>query len=276
MAHDDLRLTLIGGPTVLLEWRGLRLPTDPTFDPRFCLWAGAPRSSENRRTRSPAALLPPIQGVLLSHDQHSDNLDTAGRVLVARAPRVVTTPAGARRLGCTAVGLATWESIELSAPDDTRAEVTATPARHGPAGIEPISGDVTGFLIRLASAEGSDFPAIYVSGDTVWYGGVAEVARRFLHVGVAILHLGAARLAARGDFNLTMSAADAISTARALPSAVIVPAHHEGWAHFSEGRSVVARAFTDTGLDRRITWLEAGVCSPIRPRPPGRRSEPTG
>jgi L-ascorbate metabolism protein UlaG (beta-lactamase superfamily) len=32
MAHDELRLTLIGGPTLLIEWSGLRLLTDPTFD----------------------------------------------------------------------------------------------------------------------------------------------------------------------------------------------------------------------------------------------------
>jgi len=32
MTHDQLRLTLIGGSTLLIEWRGLRLLTDPTFD----------------------------------------------------------------------------------------------------------------------------------------------------------------------------------------------------------------------------------------------------
>jgi L-ascorbate metabolism protein UlaG (beta-lactamase superfamily) len=26
------RLTYVGGPTAILEWRGLRLLTDPTFD----------------------------------------------------------------------------------------------------------------------------------------------------------------------------------------------------------------------------------------------------
>jgi L-ascorbate metabolism protein UlaG (beta-lactamase superfamily) len=200
----------------------------------------------------------------LSHDQHADNLDTRGRALLASVPNVVTTPAGAQRLGRRAVGVATWESTELTGPHGTRAHVTGTPARHGPAGIEPVSGDVTGFVIQLASEDGSDFPAIYISGDTVWYEGVAEVARRF-PVAVGILHLGAARVAARGDFNLTMSAADAVATARAFPSAVIVPVHLEGWAHFSESRADVARAFTNAGLDRRITWLEPGRATPVQP-----------
>jgi len=40
-------------------------------------------------------------------------------------------------------------------------EVTATPARHGPAGIEPLSGDVIGFVLSR-----QDHAPIYVSGDT--------------------------------------------------------------------------------------------------------------
>ncbi len=31
--ENGIRLTLIGGPTVLIEYQGLRLLTDPTFGP---------------------------------------------------------------------------------------------------------------------------------------------------------------------------------------------------------------------------------------------------
>lgn len=259
MTHEELRLTLIGGPTVLLEWRGLRLLTDPTFDPPGSVYEYGPVVL--RKTIGPAveaASLGTIHEVLLSHDQHQDNLDLAGRALLSTVHRVVTTPAGAKRLGGNAIGLATWDSTELTAPDGTRAKIVATPARHGPPGIEPISGEVTGFLLRLASADGNHLSPIYISGDTVWYEGVAEVARRFPDVGVAVLHLGAARVTARGDFNLTMNAADAIAAARAFPSAVVVPVHHQGWAHFFESRAEATRAFTAAGLDGRIAWLEPG------------------
>jgi L-ascorbate metabolism protein UlaG (beta-lactamase superfamily) len=33
MSKNDVVVTYIGGPTALLEWRGLRVLTDPTFDP---------------------------------------------------------------------------------------------------------------------------------------------------------------------------------------------------------------------------------------------------
>ena len=50
-------------------------------------------------------------------------------------------------------------------------------------------------------------PPLYVTGDTVWYDGVAEVARRF-RPGVVLLFAGAART--RDPFNLTMNTNDAI------------------------------------------------------------------
>jgi hypothetical protein len=115
-----------------------------------------------------------IDAVLLSHEQHADNLDTAGRALLTDIPTVLTTRIGAQRLGGKTRGLAPWETIEINAAGGTRLHVTATPARHGPVGIEPIAGDVVGFLL------GNETPGdlIYVTGDTVWYEGVAEVARR--------------------------------------------------------------------------------------------------
>jgi len=33
MTSSNISLTLIGGPTVLIEYNGVRLLTDPTFDP---------------------------------------------------------------------------------------------------------------------------------------------------------------------------------------------------------------------------------------------------
>src|SRR3954452_18187826 len=41
----------------------------------------------------------PLHAVLLSHDRHGDNLDDAGRALLPAADVVVTTAAGAGRLG---------------------------------------------------------------------------------------------------------------------------------------------------------------------------------
>jgi L-ascorbate metabolism protein UlaG (beta-lactamase superfamily) len=255
VAMATLRITLIGGPTALLEANGFRLLTDPTFDPpgQYQL----PHATL-RKTAHPA-LTPeavgPVDAVLLSHDQHADNLDHSGRAYLPRAGRVLTTLAGAQRLGNPVQGMRPWQTVELRQRDGSHLNVTATPARHGPAGIEPFSGDVIGFVLALPNA-----PPIYVTGDTVWWDGVAEVARRFA-AGVVVLFAGAAQT--RGPFNLTMNVNDAIETAHAFPKAVIVPVHCDSWAHCTQDRGALERSFAALGLGSRLRLIEPGMATTI-------------
>jgi len=246
---------MVGGPTALIEMAGLRLLTDPTFD-----GPGDYRLPHVTLTKTSRPALTPdqvgdVDAVLLSHDQHADNLDHGGRRYLAQAPRVLTTVAGAKRLGGNAEGLAPWGQADLARPDGGRLEVTATPARHGPAGIEPLSGDVIGFVLSV-----DERPSIYITGDTVWFDGVAEVARRF-PAQLVLLFAGAAQT--RGPFNLTMNTNDAIETAHAFARAAIVPLHYEGWAHFSQGRGDLEAAFEALGIGPRLRLLEPGIATAI-------------
>src|SRR5262245_2690802 len=244
-------LTLIGGPTALIDIGGFRLLTDPTFDGPGDYALPHTTLHKTSRPAIAAETIGAVDAVLLSHDQHADNLDHSGRTYVERSGKVLTTIAGAKRLGGRVEGLAPWDTVTLTKPDGIRIEITATPARHGPAGIEPLSGDVIGFVIR---SEGN--APVYVTGDTVWYDGVAEVARRF-RAGVVLLFAGAAQT--RGPFYLTMNTNDAIETAHAFPQATIVPVHYDGWAHFSQGRKELEQSFKALGLASRLRLLEPGV-----------------
>lgn len=252
-----MRITLIGGPTALLEIDGLRLLTDPTFDAAGSEYARGPVVL--RKTEGPICGsndLEPIDAVLLSHDQHADNLDDSGRVFLSRVRQVFTTEVGAQRLGGNAVGLAPWETHKFASVDGTDAlQITATPARHGPPGIEPVTGDVVGFVVAPANRPDE---AVYITGDTVWYEGVAEVARRFA-VRSIMLFAGAARVQGRGAFHLTMNCDDAIATARAFPRALIFSVHHQGWEHFTETQEDLAAAFARAGLPERLRRLEPGI-----------------
>jgi L-ascorbate metabolism protein UlaG (beta-lactamase superfamily) len=248
------KITLIGGPTALIEIGGFRLLTDPTFDapgeyklPHVTL----------KKTSHPALTAEQIgrvDAVLLSHDQHADNFDHAGRAYAMQAPRLWTTVVGAKRLGGVAEGLAPGESTKLTNPAGTLT-ITATPARHGPAGIEPFAGEVIGFVLSLAGVR-----PIYITGDTVWYEGVAEVARRF-QAGLVLLFAGAAKT--RGAFHLTMDANDALDTAHAFPDATIVPLHYEGWAHFSQSGDDLVQSFKALDIGARLRLLEPGVPTAI-------------
>lgn len=101
-----------------------------------------------------------IDAVLLSHDEHDDNLDHAGRQVLTRVPLVLTTVSGAGRLGGTARRLEFWEEATITAPDGTVVTVTGLPALHGPEGGEAVAGDVVGFLLTAPG-----HPSVYVSGD---------------------------------------------------------------------------------------------------------------
>ena len=253
MTLPRTRITYIGGPTALIEAGGLRLLTDPTFDPAGSEYPTAAYTL--RKTQGPALGVDDvgeIDAVLLSHDHHFDNLDVSGRAMLASAHKVITTPAGAERLGENAIGLEPWQSLELRTANGERLRVTSTPARHGPPDGD--RGPVTGFVLQ---PEGEHEAATYVTGDTVWYEGVEEVARRFT-IGAVLLFAGAARVRVAGPAHLTFDARDAVELARAIPDAVIAPLHYEGWEHFSEGRAELERAFREAGLASRLRWLPRG------------------
>jgi len=253
----SLSITLIGGPTALIEVDGFRLLTDPTFDGPGSYQLPHVKLEKLSSPALSADALGAVDAVLLSHDQHSDNLDNSGREFLTRAGRVLTTIAGAQRLGHHAEGLAAWDSTELTGKDGRSMTITATPARHGPAGIEPLSGDVIGFVVSSKNSQ-----PIYITGDTVWYDGVAEVARRF-QAGVVLPFAGAAQT--RGPFHLTMDTNDTIETARAFPDAVIVPLHTDGWAHFRQSGGDLRSSFDTLGFGSRLKMLVPGVRTAIEP-----------
>jgi hypothetical protein len=124
-------------------------------------------------------------------------------------------------------------------------------ARHGAAGFKPISGDVVGFAL------GIDQPgdAIYVTGDTVWYDGVAEVARRF-SPRLVIVFAGSAKPG--GPFRVTMENNDAVETAHAFPQARIAVVHNQGWTHFTKSQADAIGVFGMLGLAPRLVTLEPG------------------
>jgi L-ascorbate metabolism protein UlaG (beta-lactamase superfamily) len=251
--RHDFAITYIGGPTAVLAIDGVSFITDPTFDPPGGDYASG--TVTLHKTRGPAlarASVGRIDVALVSHDQHPDNLDTSGRESLREARHVLTTVSGAARLGTGAVGLRPWQSWSVRTPRGSTLEVIATPARHGPAGIEPISGEVIGFVIRGVE---SGVDLAYVTGDTVWYEGTRDVARRY-KPRVVVLFGGAAEV--RGPFHLTMSTNDAVEAATAFQDAVIVPVHHDGWAHFTQSQDDLARTFHALGIAERLRRVTGG------------------
>jgi len=253
-----IRITHVGGPTALIEVGGWRLLTDPTFDApgrKYNFGWG----TSSRKLAGPAiaaADLGRIDAVLLSHDHHDDNLDDAGRALLPVAGVVITTVPGAKRLGGGARGLAAWDSTMLEAPGRMPIEVTATPCRHGPPLSHPIVGEVVGFALRW---EGQENGVLWISGDTVLYDGVREVADRF-EVGTALVHLGGVKFPVTGPLRYTLNAAEAVELCEEIRPRTVIPIHYEGWKHFRQGREAVEGEFAAASerFQDSVRWLPIG------------------
>ena len=256
---NNIRVTYFDTAMVLIEVDGLRLLTDPVLDPAGSAFDYGPLHLEKT---SPASVTPDqlghIDAVLLSHEQHGDNLDRAGRELLLRVPRVLTTPESAASLGGTAEGLSAWQSVTLRGSASGGVMVTAVPAQHGPDGTQEMTGTVTGFLITTG-----DKKTIYVSGDTVPFPGTDEIVSRYAPVDLAILHLGRVQLGPIAGATYSLSAEEAIRYAQALGARKVVPVHFEGWAHFTEGREQAERAFAASGIAGRTLWPRSGETAVI-------------
>jgi L-ascorbate metabolism protein UlaG (beta-lactamase superfamily) len=133
-------LTHIDTACALLEIGGWRLLTDPTLDaPGQTYRLGWGTSSVKSSTPALSAQqIGAVDAILLSHDQHADNFDTAGRAFAHDAPIILTTLPGAQRIAAAddealAFGMAPGDSYALS--DNRRPDVliTAVAARHRPA-----------------------------------------------------------------------------------------------------------------------------------------------
>ncbi|GID91444.1 MBL fold metallo-hydrolase [Amorphoplanes digitatis] len=228
-----------GGPTVSFTFGGLTFLTDPTFDEP----GDYPIGNRKLTKTAPPAGKPSEAGkvdvVLLSHDEHPDNLDNSGREFTTTVPLVLSTPGAAERMGPPVRGLSPWESTDLGGG----VTATAVPAQHGPDGTEHLTGKVTGFVLH-----GEGLPTVYVSGDNASLRVVREIAARFPSIDLAILFGGAARTPLVGDVNLTLDAAGMVEATRILGGPTVVPAHIDSWAHFTETPADVRAAFTEAGL----------------------------
>lgn len=244
---------------MLIDLNGFRIVTDPAFDPA----GGSYQSGGGRvlkKLQSPAIRpeeLGPVDLVLLSHDQHKDNLDNAGREFLSTVPKIISTPEAKERLGLdTVVGLDDWHTATIDSPRVPTLRITATPCQHGSdEELHRIAGHVIGFVLQW---EGQESGALYISGDTVFFPGIEEIAARYT-VDTAILHIGRAGFPAQiGDRYLTFTVAEAIKTARLMNVNRLIPTHREGWEHFLEQPAFAHEHIIAAGLENKLVWLNPG------------------
>lgn len=175
----------------------------------------------------------------------------------------MTTVDGAERLGENSTGLEPWSTSEISGSGGGVVTVTALPARHGPAGSEPVTGPVIGFALS-----GPGLETVYVSGDNASLDVVREIAARCEPIDVAVLFAGAVQLPQRFDgAYLTLSSDLAAQAAIILGAQTVIPLHFEGWTHFTQGADQLAAAFAGHGVADRLVMPTRGNAVSVPRRP---------
>ncbi|MFC8869272.1 MBL fold metallo-hydrolase [Streptomyces sp. NPDC057148] len=266
---DSLRLHFVGNATVLLRYRGLSLLTDPNFlhrGERAHLGYGL----VSRRLTEPAPALgdlPELDAVVLSH-LHGDHWDRRARRSLSRSLPIVTTPHASRRLQGVhgfhrAVGLRTWQE-ETVRHADAQVRVTSLPGRHsGHPVLRRLLPPVMGSLLEFGPAAGPVRHRLYVSGDTLLFDGLDEIARRFPGLDLAVLHLGGTTLP--GGFVVTMDGRQGAELARRLDPRLILPVHYDDYSVFRSPLDAFLAEADRKGLADRLVHCRRGQRAVLRP-----------
>jgi L-ascorbate metabolism protein UlaG (beta-lactamase superfamily) len=230
LGHGEV--TFIGTATVLLRYGGFTILTDPNF-----LHAGEHAylglGLRSERLTDPAielADLPPLDLVVLSH-HHGDHFDqVVARDLDKDLP-IVTEPHSAKKL--TSQGfrrplpLETWQS-QVVRKGGVTLRITSMPGKHAPQPLGALLPPVMGSMLEFEDADGVAL-RLYVTGDTLVHGRLAEIPQRYPDIDLCLIHLGGTRV---GGILLTMDAAQGVEALQLVRPRAAIPIHYDDYGVF--------------------------------------------
>jgi L-ascorbate metabolism protein UlaG (beta-lactamase superfamily) len=229
--HETDSLLFIGTATTLIRYAGFTVLTDPNFlhrGQRAYLGRGL---WSKRRTEPALAVedLPPLDMVVLSH-LHGDHFDRVARHGLDRGVPVATTPHAGRRLarwGFAPQPLKTWQSTELTRQGGTL-RVTALPGRHARGPARQLLPPVMGSLLEF-SGSGRRTLRLYLSGDTLFYGGLRAIRDRYGDLDLGVLHLGGTKIL---GMTVTMDGRQGMDLLHMLQPDTAVGIHYDDYGVF--------------------------------------------
>ncbi|WP_433465974.1 MBL fold metallo-hydrolase [Spirillospora sp. CA-128828] len=268
LALRQVTLQFIGNATTLLRCGPFTLLTDPNFlhrGQRAYLGHGL----TSRRLTEPALQvgdLPRLDAVVLSH-LHGDHWDRVARAKLDRGLPIITTPHAARRLQGWhrfrhAIGLRTWESHTM-VKDGAVLRIRSLPGRHAPGPARLLLPPVMGSLLEFGPATGDVQFRLYITGDTLMFDGIQQIARRYRDIDLAVLHLGGTKLP--GGLLVTMDAGQGADLIETIRPANAVPVHYDDYTVFTSPLEDFRRELERRGLSEQATYVAPGQTHTFTP-----------
>lgn len=246
-----MKVTQIRNATIQVEFGGKKFLIDPMLAqqgawPGFAGTVGA--DVPNPTTDLPFSIdeILAVDAVIVSHT-HADHWDDAAKTLIPKGmPIFVQNAKDARE-------------IEASGFRDVRAlderneidgiTIHKTGGQHGRGAmlegpIGEILGSVSGFVF-----EHPDEKKLYVAGDTVWCGHVAEALERYAP-DVVVLNCGDAKILP--DESIIMGKEDVHEVLLAAPKATLIASHMESVNHVTLSRRELREFLGEKGMTGRV------------------------
>lgn len=258
--ESGLRLTWLGHATSLVELDGRRFLLDPVWAERASPWSF---TGPRRFFEAPLELadLPPLDGVLISHD-HYDHLDrvTVQRLAQTGVPFVVPLGVGEhlRSWGvedAQITELTWWEDVTVSG-----VVITATPARHA-SGRSTLFTDMNATLWAGFVLRGPEH-RVYYAGDTAMFDAFEEIGARLGPFDASLIEIGAYN---KHWADLHLGPEQAVEAFQQVRGGVLIPVH---WATFD----LAMHSWTEP-VERLLAAADAVDAKVAVPRP-GQSVEP--
>ena len=199
-----LTITRIAHATVLIDFNGQTILTDPWFSQKFAYYQGEPIGI-------PLSSMPKLAGVVVSHG-HYDHYDMQAfqaypdkSVPFAVKRGIAET---ARKVGFQNVTeLDAWETTTMGS-----VKVTAVPGKHG--------------VPEVTYVLEADGYTVYFGGDTLLIPELSEVAVRFPSIDLALLSVNGLQIRPMLNRQVVMDPQEAAELCRILRPRYAVPIHY--------------------------------------------------
>ena len=207
-----ITVTRVAHSSVLIDFDGTKVLTDPWFSERFGYYHGEPYgiTLEN---------LPRLDGVVVSHG-HYDHYDMQAFRAYPDKQVPLAVKRGIAKMALKAGFTNVTEMDAWEATSFGPITVTAAPGKHGV--------PETTYLLQAGGA------AVYFGGDTLLIPELSEIGARCQQIDVALLAINGLRIRPAGNRKVVMDAKDAAELCRILQPRYAVPIHYS----FTGGRIV--------------------------------------